>query len=65
MNITVLINMANKSYSWYLFIDFGGLKAQLNLGLIGQLVFNRMGNPAPFGSMRKMCPVYATTGLLC
>lgn len=29
----MLINMANKSYSWYLLTDFEGLKAQLKLDL--------------------------------
>lgn len=31
MDITILFNIVNKSYSWYLFIDFGGLKAGLKL----------------------------------
>jgi len=32
MDITILINIVNKSYSWYLFIDFGGLQVGLKLG---------------------------------
>lgn len=35
MDITIPINIVNKSYSCCLFIDLGGLKARLKLGQCG------------------------------